>query len=333
MKNNLENRDDLIAKVLAGEASREEIDLLEDWMDESEENKKYFDLSKKLFSQIDRFKAENKVDTVKAWEKLNSRISESETKVIPLFKRPVIRAAASILLIMALALIANYVMNNSVGEPVVLVTTQTMVEKKLPDGSKVFLNKNSELTYVLNKFNVREVKLQGEAYFEVKHNEEQPFIISVGSIVIKDIGTSFNVKAIPGANTIEVFVESGEVQFYYRNNNNAGLNLVKGEKAVYVRNTGRFHKFIPDPLENTMSYKSRIFHFKGVSLKEVITEVNMVYGSNIQLSNGKLGDCHLSVVFNNENLEELVSIIAETLDLQVEHAGDTILLKGQPCNQ
>lgn len=332
MKTSPENIDDLIAKVLAGEASREEVDLLEGWMDEAPDNKLYFEQTQNLFAQIDGFKVEHKVNTAKAWEKLNTRISESETKVIPLFKRPnSLRIAASIILLAVLGLILNYVFDNNTSEPVMLSAKTKVLEQKLPDGSTVTLNKNTEIAYVVNKKNVRQVKLKGEAYFEVVHNEKVPFEITIDDVVIKDIGTAFNVKALPGSNVIEVWVESGEVQFY--SESSKGLTLVKGEKALYDKITKQFTKSIPNPVENTISYKSRIFQFKESTLREVLAQVNEVYGTSIRLSDERLGNCRVTTLFNNEDLETLLSIIAETLDLEIEKSGDVILLKGQPCGE
>lgn len=330
MKTSPENIDDLIAKVLAGEASREEVDLLEGWMDEAPDNKTYFEQTQNLFAQIDGFKVEHTVNTAKAWEKLNARISESETKVIPLFKRPnSLRIAASIILIAALGLILNYVFNNTAPAPVMLSAKTKVLEQKLPDGSTVTLNKNTEIAYVVNKKNVRQVKLKGEAYFEVVHNEKVPFEITIDDVVIKDIGTAFNVKALPGSNVIEVWVESGEVQFY--SESSKGLTLVKGEKALYDKTTKQFTKSIPSPVENTISYKSRIFQFRENTLREVLAQVNEVYGTSIRLSDERIGNCRVTTLFNNEDLETLLSIIAETLDLEIERKGDVIVLKGQPC--
>jgi len=333
MNGSLEHIDDLIAKVLAGEATREEVDLLEGWMSESKENRLHFDDTKKLFAQIDHFKVEHKVDSVKAWDKLNARITSEENsgevaKVVPLFKPPVLRAAASIILICSLALLVNYVFNNNQPAPLILVAQQKVVEQQLPDGSKVTINKNSEIVFV-QKGNVREVKLKGEAYFEVVHNEEQPFEITIDEIIIKDIGTAFNVKALPGSNTVEVLVESGEVRFYTVSNN--GLNLVKGEKALYDKTTKQFTKTISDPVENTVSYKSKVFQFKANTLNEVIRQVNEVYGSSISLGDESLGNCRLSVMFDNENIDTVIEIIAETLDLEVERTGEKVVFIGQPC--
>ncbi|MBL7930655.1 MAG: FecR domain-containing protein [Bacteroidia bacterium] len=332
MEYNLDNIDDLIARVLAEEASETEKLALQSWINQSGENKTYFESSKEIFLQIDSLKTLHRVDTVKAWDKLNARIeSEKEAKVVPLFSRGFLRVAASVVLLASLAVLTVFVLRNNGEEPVMMASTTTSVKQQLPDGSAVVLNKNSELSYQLNKFGTREVKLKGEAYFDVVHNEKEPFIISIGSIVIKDVGTSFNVKAIEGTDTIEVYVESGEVQFYYRNNENSGLKLVKGEKAIYKRSRGEFIKLLPDVNENIASYKSRIFRFKGARLKDVVEQINSVYGSDIQLSNEAIGKCRLSVYFDQEDLEVIISVIAETLDLQVERSGNSVLLKGEPC--
>jgi transmembrane sensor len=222
MKYSAEHIDELIAKVLAGEAAGIELQQLNAWKGESQENQAYFEISERMFGQIDQFKIHHQVDSVKAWNKLNARITENEqsneeTKIIPLFKRPVfIRAAASLIVVFVLALIVNYVGSSNSVEmaPVILASQETVTKQDLPDGSKITLNKHSELAYVLTNKNVRQVKLKGEAFFEVTHNEELPFEIMIDEVIIKDIGTAFNVRALPESNTIEVLVESGEVYFY-----------------------------------------------------------------------------------------------------------------------
>ncbi len=332
MKTNFEHIDGLIAKVIAGEATRVDIDALENWLNDSSENKIYFEETKKLFATIDSIKRETPVDIDAAWKKLDARIDRETGKVIPLFRRyPVLKAAASILLIAALGFILKWAFNSEVIEPVILMASNKAVEQKLPDGSKVFINKNSEVTYVINENKEREVKLKGEAYFEVVHNEKEPFIIIINDVMIKDIGTAFNVKAIPGSNSIEVLVEEGEVLFYTAND--AGINLVKGQKALYDISAKSFVKNEVKPNENTGSYHSKAFYFNETSLIEVITQINEVYGSDIRLASEKMGNCSLSVEFNNESLDVIVSIIAETLDLQVEQLGTIIILKGSACNE
>jgi ferric-dicitrate binding protein FerR (iron transport regulator) len=151
----------------------------------------------------------------------------------------------------------------------------------------------------------------------------------VDDVIIQDIGTAFNVKALPGSNVVEVLVESGEVRFFTASNE--GVTLVKGEKASYDKTTRMFTKIEPLPAENTLSYKSKVFYFKGTPLREVVRQINEIYESNVQLGNPALGNCLLSTSFDNMQLEDVVDIIADTFDFQVERTGGKIVLKGQPC--
>jgi transmembrane sensor len=332
MKDSLDNRDELIAKVLAGEADKQEGNALNAWLAESDKNQQYFDDTKKLLASIDSIKINNSVNVDGAWDKLNQRILNTETKTIPLFRRtPILRVAAAILLLASLGILLTWVFGSKPTEPVILLATTKPLQQTLPDGSGVFINKHSEISYALNDKNEREVKLKGEAYFEVLHNEQQAFVITIDDVRIKDIGTAFNVKAIPGSAIVEVLVESGEVRFY--TTANEGIALVKGEKAVYDKTTKLFSKSIVTASENTMSYKSKVFRFKETTLKEVIAQINEVYESDIRLSDENMGTCRLSVTFNNESLDMMLAVIAETLNLEAKQMGKIILLKGQPCNK
>ncbi|MBA2611973.1 MAG: FecR domain-containing protein [Bacteroidetes bacterium] len=325
---NFEDKDDLIAKVIAGEANGEEIALLEIWKNASVANLEYFTLNKKLLDTISSIELEHPVNINTAWNKLDERISNNATKVIPLYKRTtVIRIAASLMLIVALSFLMKWIFTGKEVQSLQYLALNKTVSNTLPDGSKVFLNKHSEITYSLNKDNVREVKLKGEAFFEVVHNEQQPFEIIINDVIIKDIGTAFNVKALPGTNNIEVVVESGEVHFF--TSTDAGLNLVKGQKAIYNITAKQFVQSILDPSENAVSYHSKIFQFNQTPLDNVIKQINDVYDVNIALNDEALADKKLSVIFNNEPVDVVISIIAETLDLDIEKRDSSVILKSK----
>lgn len=332
MKENIEHIDILIAKTLAKEANADELLQLESWIKASEHNKAYYDDMITLLTNIDHIKSSVDVDVNAAWNKLEQRIESNPTKVISIFQASTVwKIAASILLILTIGLITKFALGKDEIKPDVFVASNKPIEKALPDGSKVFINRNSEISYVVNSNNEREVKLKGEAFFKVVHDEKQPFIIAIDDVKIKDIGTEFNVKALPGNDVVEVLVEEGEVQFYTENSE--GLVLVKGEKATYSKLNKKFAKQAVNTNENTLSYYSKVFYFKETTLKEIINQINQVYASNIQLGNSKLENCKLSVTFNNEKIEVIISIIAETLNLNVERKGDAYILKGENCRE
>jgi len=324
--------DNLIAKVLSGEAGQEELLQLEVWKKASKENQSYFEESKSIFERISSLKEEVPVNTELAWKKLESRLNAPEGRVIPLFrKKGILQAAASIVLLVSLGFVLNWWFNQTTEENVELATTTEAQEKTLPDGSKVVLDKNSSLSYNLTKKKVRQVKLKGIAHFEVIHNSEKPFVIEVNEVLIKDLGTSFEVKALPESELVEVSVEEGEVQFYTASN--AGLRLVKGEKATYNKQSKEFLKGSPSTRAKNLDRLARRFNFENTLLSEVIEELNAVYNSDIRLENSRIGSCRLSVSFDNEQLDVLLSVIAETLNLRLKQQDSTIILQGEACPQ
>lgn len=217
--------------------------------------------------------------------------------------------------------------------PVVeMVADVTTAQDTLPDGTTAFLNKKSSLTFAYDrKTKTRKVALKGEGFFEVKHEEEKPFVIEAEEALVRDIGTAFNIKAYPGEDTVEVVVKEGVVQFYTVNN--PGINLQAGETGIYSKRSKSFTK-LHRADTNVFAYKTGVFAFHATDLRSVIERVNEVYGARISLGSDKIGDCRLTVNFTNEELETIVDIIAETLSLQVERKDTTrkeIILRGPGC--
>jgi len=107
----------------------------------------------------------------------------------------------------------------------------------LPDGSQVWVNSGSKLSYASNfDGNVREVYLNGEAYFEVTKNPKKPFIVHTSGIDIKVLGTEFNVKAFDMESTIEATLIRGSIEVLKKDDANAGSVLLKPhEKLVYQK--------------------------------------------------------------------------------------------------
>jgi transmembrane sensor len=320
--------DDLIAKVLAGEADAEETAALDTWRKESLEHDAYYAETKKLFDAVENLRDVSSVNVEAAWQKVNSKVSEEAT-VLPLYKkRKVLRAAAAILFIAALGFIFKISRGEGEATTHYISATGTSVKERLPDGSSVVLNKNSEIGYTYTNKG-RQVSLTGEAFFDVIHNEREPFVVTVGDLSIKDIGTSFNVKALPNSDTVIVKVESGEVALFSADGGQ--LALVKGETGIFLRESQTFLKRTAHASESTNSSVQHVLRFNETPLRDVIAQVNRQYSSDIRLSGAKVGNCRLSVEFNDEDIEMIVSIIAETMDLKIERSGKTIFLKGEPC--
>ncbi len=316
----------LIARALAGEATSAEIAELAAWRSQSESNESVYQDTLKVLSTLGQPEFAPDIDA--AWKKLDARITSGEPKVISLFNRKNFRYAAAALLITAGIATFTYLSGNRSGQEMLVAAVDRPQEMQLPDGSTVRVSEHSRVNYKTAD-GVRHAELEGEAFFEVVHDEDEPFVVMAGDVLIKDLGTAFNVRALPGAATTEVFVESGEVQFY--TSENEGLKLTKGERAVFNRSSGEFRKLPSAATNNLRDFRTRAFTFTNSRLKDVVNELNTVYGSNIVLADERISNCRLSVSFRNEPLEVVIQVIRETLDLETKMSGDTLILNGNGC--
>lgn len=329
---NKEHIDELIAKYFAGEALPEEAMLLDDWKSASAENLAHFNECRKAL-QV----KETQADTARMLKNIMQELaaeSQPAPKVVKLkpFFTP-LRIAASLLLVSMVGYLAFtfYYDAGRAGAVEVIAAGETVKETTLADGSKVALNKHARLTVVGDmKGKERRLKLEGEAYFEVKHSDEQPFVIDAGGVLIRDIGTAFNVKADLLSDSVFVSVSEGVVDM---SSGESTLRLVQDESAVFVRSTGRLVKTgMISP--NIHSYHSKIFSFNARTLAEVIAELNMAYGDMIILENQKLAPCRITVDFNNDSPETIVSVITETLGLSYRRNQEGVyIISGTSCIQ
>ena len=335
MEKGWDDKDDLIGKVLAGEGTTQETEEILKWVNQSEENKLYFESLKTIFDKAASAETQIQFDTDAAWNKVHKKITIKSDNVIPLYKsrslfNQPLRIAAGIIILLGVAY-TTYQLTAPAVQTLALVSDQATKTDTLPDGSTAFLNKKSELTYEFNpREKTRKVVLKGEAFFSVKHEEDKPFVIEADEILVRDIGTEFNLKAYPDKDTIEIIVTHGEVQFYTRNDE--GLNLLAGEKAIYTKSSKKFYR-IEKPDTNALAYKTKVFSFNNTDLKSVVNLLNEVYDSKIKLANEKLFNCRLTANFKEDNASIIAEVIAETMGLTITRKDDVITLDGKGCDQ
>lgn len=333
MSYNVDHIDDLIGKYLAGEAEHAEISLLQTWMKEDPANQKYFDQCESIFHKASSIHNFQEFDTDAAWTKMRSTLlKKTEGKTVPFTTQKTSwnftwRVAASILLVIGAGYFAYQMIMPEPLNSLEVISQKETISDTLPDGSDVFLNKKTELTYAFDKKNKNHVvKLKGEAYFNIQHDDQKTFIIDAAGVFIRDIGTSFNVKAYPDSNTVEVVVEHGKVMFY--TDKDSGVLLSANGKGIYNKSTGTFT--VEQPEENALAYKTKFFIFSNTDLQTAVRELNSVYDKKIVIGQN-LGRCPLTVSFNNEGIDEIAAVMAETLGLTLQNAGNEIRLEGQGC--
>lgn len=327
--------DRLIIRILSGEVSGKEKVFLEQWLKISEANRKYFEQIKFIHEKAIKTFPEIDFNIDKAW--LNVK---SQMKTIPVVEIKSYRnqwswfsVAASVIILIGLsAIIYLSVKQKSLTniQTIAIESMDSTLDQKLPDSSQIFLNRGTRITYNSDYGKRRrEVSLSGEAYINVVHMVNNPLIVKVEEVFIKDIGTAFNVRAYPDEDEVEVYVETGSVNFY--SDDNPGISLDEGQTGIYNKRTRYFAKQqTSEP--NIISYKTRSFTFINAKLSDVIRQLNNVYSIQLYLKKPELGNCTITVSFENENIETIASIISETLDLKVHKTQEGYILDGLVCN-
>jgi transmembrane sensor len=326
-----EHIDYLISRYLAGESTDDERLQLERWMEESDVNRKYFSDIRFMHDKVVSSHQVKRVNVDKAWNNVRQQMH------LPVVKKnrglvympPWLRIAAVIVLFFGVAfwLYTSYFSTSD--KALVIASQANPVNYNLADSSQVILSKNSKITCTAHfGRKMREVTLSGEANFNVRHMEELPFIVQAEGTFIKDIGTSFIVKANPASAIVEVFVETGEVAFYSRDD--AGVKLLKGETGIYEKATKTFRKY--NVMENIILKESKVLIFQNAELSYVIDQLAEIYHINIQISNAELANCKITVSFDGENIGAIVGIITETLGLKGIKTTDGYMLLGENCN-
>lgn len=321
----------LISFIL-GELNSSEFVEIQAWIDASNEHKIYVEELRKVWNELGNIKPEPIfVDTDKAWQKLSQRIekqeiNESKTKKIK-FTTTLLRVAAVIIPLMIISYL--YFTPKQELKTIAFLSKDKIENYNLPDGSKIELNKNSQIAY-LQDFNQakREIKFQGEAFFKIQPNKKKQFVIKTADVNIKVVGTSFNVNSTE--NQVIVIVKTGKVLFFRIDSITNDTNLIAleaGTKGIYDKQSKKLEK-IEVANENEIFWTSKKLTFDKTSLPEVLKTLETCYKAKIELKNQKLENLHLSASFNNQNIDSVLSIIKTSLNLKISKQKDTYLIDG-----
>lgn len=320
----------LITKYLLGETSDDEVQELLAWLKASSRHVKIFVDMRKIWLLQQAHQVEENMDLDEEWLTFKDRISIEEStvshKIRKSPRRILFRAAA----ILALFLIPSLAYVIFISQPVekTLFAENQVIESTLPDGTQVALNTGSILYYPsIFKGKERKVLLNGEAFFDVTHNEDKAFIIIAEDLKIRVLGTSFYVNTETFENTMEVALISGSVMINY---NKHVINLEPGEKAVVHKQTGEItsQKF-NDP--NLLAWKTHTLEFNNTPIHEIIDVLEKVYHKEIMVLNPEINNCRITATFEGQSLEAVLLVLQSTINITARPIGNRIELSGTGC--
>lgn len=247
---------------------------------------------------------------------------------------PWLKIAASILMVSTLAVLWYKFKPQALQQTAAVVYTQSaakygqVIKVVLPDSSEVWLNAGSRLRYP-ESFDgkTREIELDGEAFFDVKHKEQQPFIVHSGELNTQVLGTSFNIKAYKTNRKLRVTVASGKVAVYTKNTK--AIYLTPNQTAVYDRELHAFNTS-NKPSKDFTAWTQGKLVYKNELLSQALEDISNKYGVKVT-AGPNLKSCQIYGTFEHSNAEVLLKMIALSVNGKLVKNADGYLLTGNGC--
>ncbi len=304
--------DRLIMNEFSGTITPEDKELLDLWVGLQIGNRRYYSEQKRLWNLFSLHEMMLKIDEASAYQKVSSKLFAK--KKIHFWTQ--LQRVAAILLLPVIFLSGYYFYlqkEHANQYSAVYNTAETPLGMRssliLPDGTKVWLNAGSKLSYPVlfnNKF--REVKLSGEAYFEVKKDKKWPFLVESGNMNILVTGTTFNCNAYPENNQVQTVLVEGHVSV--SNSSATQLEVLEpGELAIYRKNSQQFTKTKVD-LEKYVAWKSGKLMFRDDKMNLVVEKLQRWYNVDFEIKDKEISDYVYTATFIDESLDQVLKMLS-----------------------
>jgi len=329
---------DLILSALQGELSGEEEVQFQQWLALSSDNRGTNERLQRMWAEeMADYTFYQQADESGAWKELRSRMGElSLSEGAGALSEEVVEARLAAirgraaegrgrLLTMKWAAVAAVVLLlvggewwyvSRKGEQYVTAANETK-EIALSDGSRIELRAGSRLRIEAgyNKTDRKMVLVSGVARFDVVHNPERPFVVEMGDVDVKDIGTSFTIDRT--ADSIKVNVSEGRVAFVRRETGDA-REIGAGEAVSF---------YAADHTFGTVSSLGDQLRFDDKPLSDVIAALEKTSGKKIVLSDGAMGQRKLTVRLGGESFEDAIKTVCASLNLEYSVVNGEYVLK------
>lgn len=291
---------DLLQKYIAGNATEAEKQRVTEWIQENPENMREYMAQRKLYD-------------VALWR--TAPVAEEKRQEKKHFSlRGVWMEAAKIVAVFAIVLLGTHywsgkhqVQENKTLQSIYVPAGQR-AELMLADGTKVWLNSRSTLTFPGDfEGDIRQVKLDGEGYFAVTKNVEQPFIVETNKCNVKVLGTEFNVMAYAADSVWETSLLEGAVEILVPGSNNGGMKLEPNTMASLKGNRlvkGRMKE------SDYFLWREGLLCFNNISVRDMIEKLKLYYGVDIMVNNTRILKNHYTGKFRTKDgVEHVLKVL------------------------
>jgi len=301
---------------------------LNEWLADAD-NQEIFDRLFGLWEGIQLKKNYYRPDEIQLWNKLSLKLgfgSEKQQDSKSVYIRKMWKYAAAVILVIGMSSLFFYMGHQL---PVQKVTAQgyTNLSGKskvyLPDGTEVWLHTNSSISYKsdFNSTN-RDVTVSGEAYFNVQHDKENPFIVRSNELFVKVHGTQFNIESLTGSENIIVSLVSGSVLLETPKERQF---MEPGQMAIYNRRN-RSLKIQKGDVEYAKSWIGDQIYFEQKSLGYICRYLSKWYNIKIDLNSSLQNKYAYTFTLRDEPLDEVLRIMSRINPIQYEFTKENVLI-------
>jgi ferric-dicitrate binding protein FerR (iron transport regulator) len=192
----------------------------------------------------------------------------------------------------------------------------------LADGTKVWLNSDSEIKYPV-QFNEekRKVWIAGEVYFDVAHNKHKPFIVNVKDVEVEVLGTEFNVEAYHDQNSIVTTLVEGSVKLIKEKES----VIIKPDQQAIIEEGERQFAVKNVDARNYALWKDGVFYFEEASLSSIMEKLERWYGIKVFYMNQSVKEKRFSVEMKRyAQIEDVLNILERTKKVKFDVKSNTV---------
>lgn len=321
---------EIILRFLEGIATDEEVTILQSWLEENEANRHYFDEVNNTFQASVTLHRFNHPMVENAWEKVSNRIEQVPNLRISRSRHrylSVLKIAASVCLLAVTGALLFKILPEKVARQqgtIVRNSEGNNTRILLPDSSTVWLNANSTIEYTPDFGKTfREVTLKGEAFFDVK-KDSKAFIVKTDNMQVHVKGTRFNVEAYKKNELIKTTLEEGKVELHVEGSNKF-FTMTPGDQIILNTqlNDVVVQKVNPSDFS---AWKEEKLIFDNVPLSEIVAKLENRYKVKITINSLRAKHELLTMIVEQEDLDEVLEMIKLSSQLQVKMERNEIIL-------
>lgn len=322
----------LVSKYFNEECTQDEIVSILDWCNQSDENKEEFIQLKKAWVLSNKsYDDKIAVSAPYVWNNIIATISKQTPKTYTkrsLVYYTMMSAAAAVLLMFTLNLfLGDKFKNDNIEYTDIYMPRGEKGQVSLPDGTKVWMNSDSKLTFG-NDFNSknRTVLLEGEAYFDVVKDDNHEFIVKTSSIDVRVHGTAFNVTAYAESDNVDVFLQRGSVSIHKSETEEELASLLPNQhisikKDSYLAEVNLFDS------DSEIAWTFDELIFEHTPLEEVLSKMGNWYGVNISVSTlPSQKDLKYRFKIKSESLTEILELINKMTPIEYNVDGKEVTI-------